>query len=328
MVKNNKSKKNTIFIIIGMVLSVGLILISSYKIVEVVKKSKKDKYGVVINKDNNKITRERILKEKEEKKKEEERLAEEKRKEEERLAEEKRLEEERQKNQVVVHNVSSEYSTGIPVLNYHFFYSGDYSSCGQAICISASKFEEHLKYLTENGFKTLTMQEFVDWYEGRIEVPYKSVLITIDDGAMGTSLSNGNILIPLLERYQVHATLFLITAWWDKSDYQSEYLDVESHGYNIHFTGNCGAAQLRCLNHDELYNDLKTSMDILGSYKSFCYPFYTASENAYTVLGELGVNVAFGGGGYNATRNSYRYNIPRYPIYDSITMDSFINMVN
>ena len=172
------------------------------------------------------------------------------------------------------------------------------------------------------------MQEFVDWYEGRIEVPDKSVLITIDDGAMGTSLTNGNLLIPMLEKYQVHATLFLITAWWDKADYASPYLDVESHGYNIHFSGSCGAAQLKCLNHDELYNDLKQSMDILGSYKSFCYPFYTASDNAYNVLSELGVSVAFGGGGYNATRGSYRYYIPRYPIYDSITMDQFINMVN
>ena len=224
--------------------------------------------------------------------------------------------------------ISSEYSTGIPVLNYHFFYEDGNNICGETICLARSKFEEQLKYLTDNGFKTLTMQEFIDWYEGRIEVPYKAVLLTIDDGAMGTSFINGNILIPLLEKYQVHATLFLITAWWDKANYQSEYLDVESHGNDIHFSGSCGEAQLKCLNHDELYNDLKTSMDNLGTYKSFCYPFYTSNQNAYNVLSELGVKVAFGGGGYNATRNSYRYYIPRYPIYDSITMDQFIRMIS
>lgn len=224
--------------------------------------------------------------------------------------------------------VQGDYSTGIPVLNYHFFYYDDNNICGESICLARSKFEEQLKYLVDNGYKTLTMQEFIDWYEGRIEVPYKSVLLTIDDGAMGTSFINGNILIPLLEQYQVHATLFLITAWWDKANYQSEYLDVESHGNDIHFSGSCGEAQLKCLGHDELYNDLKTSMDILGSYKSFCYPFYTSNQNAYNVLSELGVKVAFGGGGYNATRSSYRYYIPRYPIYDSITMDQFIRMIS
>lgn len=220
------------------------------------------------------------------------------------------------------------YSTGIPVLNYHFFYNDGNNNCGETICLAKSKLEEHLKYLTENGFKTLTMQEFIDWYEGRIEVPYKSVLITIDDGAMGTSFINGNILIPLLEQYKVHATLFLITAWWDKANYKSDYLEVESHGHDIHVTGECGRAKLQCLNYDQLYNDLKTSMDILGSNKSFCFPFYTSSGIAPQVLQNLGVKVAFGGGGYNATRSSNRYYIPRYPIYDDITMEQFINMVN
>ncbi len=229
---------------------------------------------------------------------------------------------------VVETPIVEEYSTAIPVLNYHFFYEDNNNICGETICLAKSKFEEHLKYLKENGFKTLTMQEFIDWYEGRIEVPYKSVLITIDDGAMGTSFINGNILIPLLEQYQVHATLFLITAWWDKANYQSDYLDVESHGHDIHVTGECGRAKLQCLNYSELYNDLKTSMDILGTNKSFCFPFYTSSGIAPQVLQDLGVRVAFGGGGYNATRNSNRYYIPRYPIYDSITMDQFINMVN
>ena len=39
----------------------------------------------------------------------------------------------------------------------------------------------------------------------------KSVLITIDDGALGTGIQNGNKLIPILEEYKMHATLFLIT---------------------------------------------------------------------------------------------------------------------
>ena len=224
--------------------------------------------------------------------------------------------------------VSLEYSTGIPVLNYHFFYS-DGENCGETICLNTNKFEEQLKYLVDNGFKTLTMQEFIDWYEGRIEVPYKAVLLTIDDGAMGTSFINGNKLIPLLEKYQVHATLFLVTAWWDKDNYKSDYLDVESHGHDLHWQGNCGAGyQIKCLDHESLKNDLKTSMDTLGSYKSFCYPFYVSSGDSASVLEELGVKVAFGGGSYNASRNSNRYYIPRYPIYDSITMDQFIRMIS
>lgn len=220
-------------------------------------------------------------------------------------------------------------AVSIPVLNYHFFYDKNGGKvCNETICLDTAKFEEHLKYLKDNNFKTLTMQEFVDWYNGKIDVPTKSVLITVDDGAMGTSFINGNKLIPLLEKYDLNATLFLITAWWDPKNYQSKNLDVESHGYDIHKVGTCGSQNINCLNYNELYDDLKKSFDIVGSYNSFCYPFYVHNSNSVSILSNLGVQVAFGGGNFNATRSSYRYYIPRYPIYSSITMEQFVNMVN
>ena len=224
---------------------------------------------------------------------------------------------------------NSIYAGAIPVLNYHFFYDSSIGEvCNETICLETSKFEEHLKYLKENNFKTLTMEEFRAWMYGEIEVPNKSVLLTIDDGAMGTSTINGNKLIPLLEKYDLHATLFLVTAWWSPDNYRSNNLDIESHGNDIHKVGSCGTHNLKCLSHDELYNDLKTSMDIVGSYTSFCYPFYVHSNDAVSVLRELNVPLAFGGGNFNATRNSNKYYIPRYPIYSNITMDQFIRMVS
>lgn len=219
-------------------------------------------------------------------------------------------------------------STSVPVLNYHFFYNSNGEVCNESICLDTAKFEEQLKYLKDNNFKTLTMEEFIDWYNGDIEVPVKSVLLTIDDGAMGTSFINGNKLIPLLEKYDLHATLFLVTAWWDPKNYMSDNLDIESHGYDIHKIGECGTQNIKCLEYDELYNDLKKSFDIVDSYNSFCYPFYVHTSASNKILKELGVQVAFGGGYGNVTRNSNRYYLPRYIIYSNITMQQFINMVN
>lgn len=230
----------------------------------------------------------------------------------------------------IEHIVIPTYSEiSVPVLNYHFFYNASGGEvCGETICLDTAKFEEHLKYLKDNNFKTLTMQEFVDWYYGKIEIPEKSVLLTIDDGAMGTSKINGNKLIPLLEKYDLHATLFLVTSWWKPEDYKSNNLDVESHSYDLHKVGSCGTHNLRCLNYDELYSDLKQSFDIVGSYKSFCYPFYVHNNISTQVLSNLGVKVAFGGGNMNVTRSSYKYYLPRYVIYSNITVPQFINMVN
>ena len=76
-------------------------------------------------------------------------------------------------------------------------------TCNEGICLDVSKFREHLKYLKDSGYKTLTMYEFMRWMYGEIELPAKSVLITVDDGAMGTGKHNGNKLIPILEEYNM-----------------------------------------------------------------------------------------------------------------------------
>ena len=223
------------------------------------------------------------------------------------------------------------YKPGIAVLNYHFFYS-DGEVCGQSICLNTNKFEEQLKYLKDNNYKTLTMQEFVDWIYGRIELPKKSVLLTIDDGALGTGIHNGNKLIPLLEKYQVHATLFLITGWWDINNYRSNYLDIESHTNDMHNEGFCSGvtrgARMLCSSHDVALTDLKKSIEITGSKKAFCYPFYAYNDAAIQVVKEAGFEVAFAGGGYKATRNSNKYAVPRFPIQSSITLDTFISYIS
>lgn len=222
-------------------------------------------------------------------------------------------------------------SNGIAVLNYHFFYS-DGENCGQGICLNTTKFEQQLKYLKENDYKTLTMDEFVKWMYGEIDLPKKSVLLTIDDGAMGTGLHNGNKLIPLLEKYQVHATLFLITGWWDINNYRSPYLDIESHTYDMHNEGYCSGvtrgAKMLCSSYDEALADLKKSIQITGSTKAFCYPFYAYNNQAIQIVKDAGFKVAFAGGGYKATRNSNKYAIPRIPITSNITLETFISYIS
>lgn len=222
-------------------------------------------------------------------------------------------------------------SQGIAVLNYHFFYS-DFENCNQGICLNTKKLEEQFKYLNDNGYKTLTMEEFRAWMYGEIELPKKSVLLTIDDGAMGTGIHNGNKLIPLLEKYQIHATLFLITGWWDINNYRSSYLDIESHTYDMHTEGLCSnvtrGAKMLCSSYEDAVNDLKKSIEITGSNTAFCYPFYAYNDQAINEVKEAGFKLAFAGGSVKATRNSNKYAIPRYPIYNNITLSTFISYIS
>ena len=221
----------------------------------------------------------------------------------------------------------------IAVLNYHFFYDkNNGESCGESICLEKNKFEEHLKYLKDNNYKTLTIDEFKDWMYGDIEVPEKSVLITIDDGAKGTGINNGNILIPLLEKYEINATLFLISGWWSTENYQSLYLDIQSHTSDMHNYMKCSDGsrkpQLLCSSYDEIMNDLSHSLNDLDSNTAFCFPFYMYNNTSLQAVKDSGFKIAFVGGGYKASRKNDKYLIPRFAIQSDVTINEFINFVN
>lgn len=224
-------------------------------------------------------------------------------------------------------------ASSIPVLNYHFFYDSSLGEvCDEGNCMDVKDFEQELYFLKVNNYKTLTIEEFIKWMYGEIELPNRSVLLTIDDGAMGTGLDNGNKLIPLLEKYDMHATLFLIAGWHPYKNYISPNLDVESHTYNMHSGGACDTeergSKLLCSSREAIKEDLTISKQEIGTDNAFCYPMYVYNDKVISVLQEMGYKVAFTGGGYSATRDNDKYKIPRYHIYNSTSLDEFIDMIN
>lgn len=222
---------------------------------------------------------------------------------------------------------NNEVATDIPVLAYHFFYRD--KSCKQIICLSESKFHAQLNYLNEANYYTPTLNEFIDWIYKRIELPKKSVLLTVDDGWLGTDLHGENVLISSLEKYKINASIYLISAWYHKDDYKSDYLEVESHTHEMHDFRNCNGrkSMLLCATYDELVTDFKKSIDSLESNKALVYPFYASNSLVRKAVKDVGFQIAFGYGNTNATRNSNVYNIPRKVIISSTTLNGFKNMI-
>ena len=233
------------------------------------------------------------------------------------------------KKEVRVTSNSSNPNGSVAVLNYHFFYSSSAGEvCGESICLDTKNFEEQLKYLKDNNIDTLTMQEYVDWIYGRKELIRKSVLLTIDDGAMGTNTH----LPDLLEKYDMNATLFLISGWWPMSKYRTGNLEIQSHTHDLHHNnfkrdGKTGIKTVM-LSYDELMSDLSLSVNTVGTNLAFCYPFYAYNNTLVQAVKDTGFQVAFIGGNKKSTRNSDKYKIPRYIIYKNTSLSSFKNMVN
>lgn len=222
-------------------------------------------------------------------------------------------------------NTTLEEASGIPVTVYHFIYLNGDTSCNESICHSENQIREHFNYLNTNGFFTMTTTELRYYLEGKLRVPKKSILITIDDGARAWNF------IPILEECKINATLFLISGWYGLDRFQSPYLEVASHTHNLHTPGVCAGGQgspLKCLDKTQLVADLKLSREVLGGTEAFCYPFYEYNDYSISALKEAGFKMGFIGGYRKATRGVDLYKIPRIPLTDYTTLDQYARYIN
>ena len=80
-------------------------------------------------------------------------------------------------------NTTLNETSSVPVTVYHFIYLDGDTSCGESICHSESQIREQFNYLKENNYFTLNTTELGKFIDGKIRLPEKSILITIDDGA-------------------------------------------------------------------------------------------------------------------------------------------------
>ena len=230
------------------------------------------------------------------------------------------------------HNTDLVNTKGIGTLNYHFFYDDsipeEVADCNQVICASKTQFKQHLDYIKNNNFFTPTMKELEMYIDGKIQLP-KSVVITIDDGW------RAQLGIQMLEEYQLNATLFVVTSWYNPQGFKSDYVEIHSHSDNMHNQGDCPTGQgggIQCLPKEQILNDLKTSSDKIGGTTVFCYPFYEYNDYAISALQEAGYTMAFAGESRYSDNlvkvGSNKYKLPRFVVVNYTTMNDLINYLN
>ena len=135
----------------------------------------------------------------------------------------------------------------VPILMYHLVLEG---SKGNKYIVSPADFESDLKYLRDNGYTTVVMQDLINYvYEGA-ELPEKPIVLTFDDGYY----NNYVYAYPLLKKYDSKAVISIVGAYtdlysetpdthvnyahltWDnvKEMADSGYVEIQNHTYNLH----------------------------------------------------------------------------------------------
>lgn len=217
--------------------------------------------------------------------------------------------------------------TGIPVLMYHFFYDSSLGEKGaDNNCLDISKFEEQLNYLKENDFFFPTFEELLQYLNNKIELPKNSVILTIDDGNPTFFV----LAVPVIEKYQVPVTSFVITNSCDSdtiNQYQSDYVHFESHSHNLHQAGQNGKGLLVNLSYEKAREDIETSVDFLGSKEAFCYPFGHYNSTSKQVLKDIGYKVAFTTNGGKVQKGMDALELPRVRILRDDSLSGFMAKV-
>lgn len=197
---------------------------------------------------------------------------------------------------------------------------------------TVERFEQQMKYLNDLGYKTISMDEYELWYEGKKELPLRTAMITIDDGDLSVYYE----ILPILKKYNMKATYFMIGEHVSniKEEYEpnkkqfldvsliekikKEYpnLEIQSHSYGMH-NRNDNKAYVVSMTKEEIEDDFlymhQFDTDI------YCYPYGVHTNEILEVLKEEGYRFAFKlEKSELSTRNDNRYLINRIGInYDT-----------
>lgn len=201
--------------------------------------------------------------------------------------------------------VSSQNTRMLPIVMYHHITqkpsrAGDY-------VIKTSELEQDFDYLKDKGYKAVTVQDLIDYVDGKKDLPEKIIMITFDDGFESVY----SLAWPMLAERKmcaVAAAVGTITESYTQSgdkniNYaymtwdelaeidKSDEFEVQNHSYDMHHTGSGKRKGLSKMNGEsveeynkiltqdltKMQNSLKNNSGILATAAVYPYGAYSPS---------------------------------------------------
>lgn len=224
---------------------------------------------------------------------------------------------------------NDEMALEVPILMYHDIIPTELPEYdGNKMLVDT--FKEQLQYLSEQGYRTLTIEEFDKWYRGEIEVPKKSILLTFDDGFRSIK----DLVEPLLIEYNFHVVSFVIGEKIVEPYFVNQteiteigkrnFVEFQSHSFAMHnWAGNKRGA-IETIGATDGAADNEKMKPIVGTAKMFCYPFGHGDGGAQEVLKESHIPYAVTTAPGLATRGTDPLALPRVRMNAGVSLKQFI----
>lgn len=219
--------------------------------------------------------------------------------------------------------IYKELNVSLPIFMYHFILDDYGENLDVENFVKPSTLEEQLKYIVDNGYQTVFVNEIED-----LSNYTKPVALTFDD----CFVYFYNNAFPLLKKYNQKASIYIICNYVNGPNYltteqiqemvDSGLVSVQSHTLSHQ--------KLSTLNLEDMKKELNESKSYLDStyninVDTICYPIGDYNEKVIEYAKEnYKYGLAMTGGVYYSNKHDL-YKIPRIYANRSMTIDEFAN---
>lgn len=233
---------------------------------------------------------------------------------------------------------SNNANVKIPILLYHDFLATvpDSDTDNFNYINTPQSFEENIKVLLENGYTFISFQELYDAINGKMSLPEKPILINFDDGYY----SNYEYVFPILKKYNVKASIFVVTdkigteidgkrylSWEQCKEMQdSGLVEIFSHSKRHVFYDKLPVRMIR----DDVIESYKIIEENLGNkdLKVFAYPYGAYTKETVWALKLNGIDMQVYDLGMNYSNDFNADYIKRINIPCEMTGTEIIEEIN
>ncbi len=192
--------------------------------------------------------------------------------------------------------------TRVAVLGYHNFSN---SKPVTEMLMRTTEFREQMETIRKLQLRVISMQEFLAWRQGRLRLPARCVLITMDDGWKSVYTD----AFPILQEYGYPFTLFLYTKYLSGRgdsmtpamirEMQKYGASIGSHSTSHYYPSRWKHAEAQGEDFFKAFMDVemgdsqKKLSELFGAINTYCYPGGFVTQAMVENLPSYGYTAAF-----------------------------------
>jgi len=218
--------------------------------------------------------------------------------------------------------ITNSQNNKIPILMYH---SISYEK-GNILKVSKENFRKQMKYLIDNNYTTLSLDELYSYMKTGKDLPQKPIVITFDDGYE----DNFTNAYPILKEFKLKATVFVITNTIDReknflTSNEIKLMDASNIRIESHTTSHEHLDQILYSDTVKTMTTSKLRLEKLLNRKInyIAYPYGGYNQNTINAAKQSGYKLAFSTEYGIINRSNNIYTLGRIFVNSNLSFEEF-----